>query len=473
MDSAIFKEREKMGTIHINNLKGCHIHFIGIGGISMSGLAEILLQRGYTVTGSDIKDSHIIQRIREKNAKVYIGHHPNNIEGADLVVYTAAIKGDNPEIQEATSRNIPTMDRATLLGQIMETFPYSIGVSGSHGKTTTTSILSIIMDKANMDPTVLVGGEVDAIGGNVRTGNSPYFVTEACEYVESFLHFRPYIAIILNIDKDHLDYFKDINHIYQAFVKFAKLVPPNGYVIGCSDDPLVHKLMGQVSCNTISYSIVRQGDFRAYDIRYNQQGKATFRVSYMDEYMGELTLGVPGLHNIYNTLAALAAAHVMGVPMDVIRDTLRSYNGTHRRLEFKGTAKGVTIIDDYAHHPTEIKATLEAIKNYPHHKIWCVFQPHTYTRTKKLFHDFVHAFEGVDQIIITDIYAAREKDTGEIHSKDLALAISQDGQPCVYIQTFHHIADYLRKNVVQGDIVITMGAGDIYEVGEMLLNNPA
>ncbi|MBM7582610.1 UDP-N-acetylmuramate--alanine ligase [Caldicoprobacter guelmensis] len=460
-----------MQMVHIDDLKGCHVHFVGIGGISMSGLAEILLKRGYTVSGSDLKDSHIIQRLNEKGARIYIGHSPSNVEGAHLVVHTAAVKADNPEIQEAYKRSIPVIDRATLLGQIMESYPYSIGVSGSHGKTTTTSMLSTILLHANLDPTILVGGELDTIGGNVRIGSSPYFITEACEYVESFLHFKPYIAIILNIDADHLDYFRDINHIYQAFSKFAQLVPQDGYVVGCADDPLVKKLLSEVKGNVISYGINGPSDWQACDIYYKDLGTASFKAYYKGKYMGDISLAVPGKHNVYNALASAAAAHVLGVPFEIIQDALKTYRGTHRRLEFKGKMGEVTIIDDYAHHPTEIKATLETVKNYPHNRIWCVFQPHTYSRTKKLFNEFVQAFKQADLLIITDIYAAREKDTGEVHSRNLAQAISQAGQPCIYMQSFDEIANYLKENASPGDIVITMGAGDVYRIGDMLVTS--
>ena len=460
-----------MQTIHIDHFKGCQVHFVGIGGISMSGLAEILLQRGYTVTGSDLKESHITRRLIEKGARVFIGHHPANVQGAQLVVHTAAVKADNTEIQEAHKRNIPVIDRATLLGQIMEAYPYSIAVSGSHGKTTTTSMLSTILLHADLDPTILVGGELDTIGGNVRTGSSPYFITEACEYVESFLHFKPYIAIILNIDADHLDYFKDINHIYRAFSKFAHLVPPNGYTVGCADDPLVVELLPQLQCNTVSYGIHGPSDWKACDIHYDDRGMACFKAYYKGKFMGEVDLSIPGKHNVYNALAATAAAHALGIPFQVIKEALTAYRGTHRRLELKGKMGDIIVLDDYAHHPTEIKATLETVQHYPHNRIWCVFQPHTYTRTKKLFNEFVHAFEQADRLIITDIYAAREKDTGEVHSRDLVQAISQTGQPCMYMQTFEEIAKYLKDNISPGDIVITVGAGDIYRVGDMLLNS--
>lgn len=460
-----------MQEVHIDRFKGCQVHFVGIGGISMSGLAEILLERGYTVTGSDLKESHIIRKLREKGAKVFIGHDAANVQGARLVVHTAAVKADNPEIEEANKKGIPVIDRATLLGQVMEAYPYSIAVSGSHGKTTTTSMLSTILLHADLNPTILVGGELDAIGGNVRTGSGPYFITEACEYVESFLHFKPYIAIILNIDADHLDYFKDINHVYQAFSKFAHLVPQNGYTVGCIDDPLVAKLLPQLQCKAVSYGINGPADWKACDIHYSSMGTACFKVYHKGEYVGDLDLSVPGKHNVYNALAATAAAYVLGIPFKVIKEALASYKGTHRRLEFKGKRNDVTILDDYAHHPTEIKAILETVQCYPHNRIWCVFQPHTYTRTKKLFDQFVHAFKQADRLIITDIYAAREKDTGEIHSRDLVKAITQTGQPCMYMQTFEEIANYLKSNISPGDIVITVGAGDVYRVGDMLLDS--
>jgi len=458
-----------MNTIHIKDYKGKNVHFIGIGGISMSALAEILMSRGYNISGSDISDSSLITKLSAKGAKIRLGHFPSNVDNADIVIYTAAVKPDNPEMQQAMLNNLPILQRAELLGQIMQTFPMSIGVSGSHGKTTTTSMLSMAMLKAGLDPTVLIGGELNDLGGNVRIGQSPYFITEACEYVGSFLHFYPYIAVILNIDRDHLDYFKDIDHIYDTFLKYARLVPSDGYVIGFIDDPLVERLMGEVRCNTISFGLSKEADLYAENIEFDAKACASFEVINKGHSLGRFSLNVPGRHNIYNALATLASFKAMGLEAIEVNEALGQYTGTKRRFEYKGNRNGITVIDDYAHHPTEIEATLSTAKNLPYNNIWCVFQPHTYTRTKKLFKEFVTALRGIDHMIITDIYSAREKDTKEIHSRDLSDAISNEGENCTYIPSFDEIADYLSKNAQPGDLVITMGAGDVHVVGERLL----
>lgn len=459
-----------MEHIHIRDYKGRHVHFIGIGGISMSGLAEILHEKGCRVSGSDLQTTPITEGLKNKGMTIYQGHNADNIQGADLIVYTAAVKDDNPELVEAKKRNIPAMDRASLLGQIIETFQTAIGVSGTHGKTTTTSMLALVMHESELDPTILVGGQLDEIGGNVRTGNSGFFITEACEYVDSFLKFRPNIALILNIDRDHLDYFKDIDHIYSSFVKYASLVPKSGHVIGCTDDPLVAKLMGSLDCNTISYGIDKPADWTAREITFDNRSCASFNAIYKGQSIGRFELKVPGRHNVYNALATIAAARIMGIEAEQIKSSLLKYHGTHRRFERKGTTQNqAVIIDDYAHHPTEIRTTINAALNYPHNRLWCIFQPHTYTRTKMLFNDFVEAFEGVDQLIITDIYAAREKDTGEVHSHMLADAIAEKGQNCIYISSFEEITEYVRNHAQPQDLIITMGAGTVYKVAEALL----
>lgn len=455
---------------HIRDFAGRHVHFVGIGGISMSGLAEILLEKGYTVSGSDLKLSGLTARLQANGATIYQGHHSQNISGADLVVYTAAVKDDNPELMEAGRQGIPCMDRATLLGQIMETFRFAIGVAGSHGKTTTTSMLAMMMHRAGLDPTILVGGELDEIGGNVRTGQSEFFITEACEYMDSFLKFRPYLAIILNIDSDHLDYFKDLGQIYSSFVKYAGLVPESGYVVGCGDDPLVLKLMGEVNCRTITYGIDHPCNWTAENISYDSNGCSSFSLINNGKDLGRFSLKVPGKHNVYNALASIAACSLMGVSPEKMQEALLHYKGTHRRFELKGrTDRQATIIDDYAHHPAEVKATISTALNYPHNRLWCIFQPHTYTRTQKLFREFTEAFHGVDFLILTDIYAAREKNTGDINSGMLAEAISEKGVNCSYISDFGEITAYVRQHAKPGDLVITMGAGDIYKVGEALL----
>ncbi len=460
-----------MSKYHIRNFTGKHIHFVGIGGISMSGLAEILLEKAYQISGSDLQTSSLTKRLQNNGATIYQGHDAKNIKDVDLVVYTAAVKDDNPEIIEAKKRNIPIMDRATLLGQIMETFSFSIGVSGTHGKTTTTSMLSTMLNRAGLDPTILVGGELDEIGGNVRTGQSEYFITEACEYMDSFLKFKPFLAMILNIERDHLDYFKDIDHIYSSFLKFAQLVPKSGYVLGCGDDPRVTKLMTEVHSQTVSYGIDTPCDWMAFDINYDNLGNSEFRVENNGKDLGYFSLKVPGKHNIYNALASIAACGIIGISSEVMKDSLLHYHGTHRRFELKGkTNNQVTVLDDYAHHPTEVKATITAAHNYPYNQLWCIYQPHTYTRTKELFKEFTEAFQGVDYLIFADIYAAREKDPGDISSRMLAEAIADKGQNSIYLSNFKQIADYIQEHAKPNDLVITMGAGNVYQIGDILLN---
>lgn len=458
-----------MKRLHIDKIKGNHVHFIGIGGISMSALAEILLHNGYVVSGSDMRQSTITDKLEKKGAKIYIGHDPSNVEGADCVVYTVAVKDDNPEMMAAKEKGLPIIERAPLLGHIMSNYPYSIGVAGSHGKTTTTSMLALILQNARLDPTILIGGELEEIGGNLKIGNSNYFITEACEYNESFLNFEPYIGIILNIEEDHLDYFKDINSIYNAFVKYANLVSSKGFVIGCSDDPLISKLLDEVHIRKISFGIENKGDWMAQDIKYNEMGYPSYRAVYKGQDMGRFDLNVPGKYNIYNALAATAAAYAIGISIDIIRDSLASFKGTHRRFEIKGSLKDTTVIDDYAHHPTEIRATLHAASKLPHKKIWCVFQPHTYSRTEKLFDQFTESFVNADEIIITETFAAREKPSDGIASEVLANALVSKGHSCRYIPEFDQIVEFLRKNIQPGDIVLTMGAGDIFKVADKLL----
>ncbi len=458
-----------MKRLHIDKIKGNHVHFIGIGGISMSALAEILLHNGYVVSGSDMRQSTITDKLEKKGAKIYIGHDPSNVEGADCVVYTVAVKDDNPEMMAAKEKGLPIIERAPLLGHIMSNYPYSIGVAGSHGKTTTTSMLALILQNARLDPTILRGGELEEIGGNLKIGNSNYFITEACEYNESFLNFEPYIGIILNIEEDHLDYFKDINSIYNAFVKYANLVSSKGFVIGCSDDPLISKLLDEVHIRKISFGIENKGDWMAQDIKYNEMGYPSYRAVYKGQDMGRFDLNVPGKYNIYNALAATAAAYAIGISIDIIRDSLASFKGTHRRFEIKGSLKDTTVIDDYAHHPTEIRATLHAASKLPHKKIWCVFQPHTYSRTEKLFDQFTESFVDADEIIITETFAAREKPSDGIASEVLANALVSKGHSCRYIPEFDQIVEFLRKNIQPGDIVLTMGAGDIFKVADKLL----
>lgn len=446
------------------------IHFIGIGGISMSGLAEILLKNGYRVSGSDMKNSRITEKLMQKGAEIHIGHKAENVINSDLVVYTAAIGQDNPELLKARELNIPMMDRAEFLGAIMKGHVYNIAVSGTHGKTTTTSMLSHVLLKAEVDPTILVGGELDLIDGNVRTGDSEYFITEACEYKGSFLKFYPYIGIILNIDADHLDFYRDINHIKETFERFAGLIPKEGFLIGYAEDERVEDIMKNVSCNIISYGFDR-GDVTARNIEFDNRGCASFDTIYNGQFIFKVTLNVPGRHNVLNALASTATALALDISHSCIIDGLASFKGTHKRFELKGTKNGVTVVDDYAHHPTEIKATLNTAKNYPHKRIICVFQPHTYSRTLSLLEDFSNSFFDADEVVLADIYAAREKDTGIISSDILGDKIREKGIKCTNIHNFAGIVEYLNSSTAEGDLVLTVGAGDIVRTGEDFLKS--
>lgn len=459
-----------MLSFELNKDINKRIHFIGIGGISMSALAEILLKNKYTVSGSDMKSSPIIEKLKNKGALIYIGHSEKNVEHADLIVYTAAISQDNPELIRAKELNIPLMDRAEFLGAIMKGHDYNIAVSGTHGKTTTTSMVSHILMDAAVDPTILVGGELDLIDGNVRTGSSQYFITEACEYKESFLKFYPYIGIILNIDADHLDYYKDINHIQRAFEKFAALIPEDGYLIGNAEDSRTVEIMKNTKSNVISYGI-ENGDLRAASIEFDAKGCASFDVLRNGVNLFNVKLNVPGKHNVLNSLSAIAASLALNIEKEHIINGLSSFKGTHKRFELKGEKKGVTVIDDYAHHPTEIKATLSTAKNYPHSRIVCVFQPHTYSRTITLMDQFTEAFYDSDLLILADIYAAREKDLGEVNSVMLGDNIRRKGVNCINLHSFQAIFEYLQENLKPGDLLLTVGAGDIVKVGEMFLEN--
>lgn len=455
-------------SLNFNHDENKKIHFIGIGGVSMSGLAEILMERGYKISGSDMNKSNLTDKLANLGAEIYIGHNSDNISNVDLIIYTAAIPEENPELIKAKELKIPMLTRAELLGQIMKGHKYNVAVAGTHGKTTTTSMLSHIALKENLDPTILVGGNLDAIKGNVRTGKSEYFITEACEYKASFLKFYPYIGIILNIDEDHLDYYRDLKHIQDTFEAFVGLIPSDGYLIANADDKNTSEIIAKAKCNVVTFGI-ENGDITAKNIAFDKKGCASFEVYDKDKHLFNITLRVPGKHNVLNSLAAIASSLILSIDSISIVDGLLSFGGTHRRFELKGTKKGVTVIDDYAHHPTEIQATLAAVQNYPHKKIYCVFQPHTYTRTSSLFNEFSNAFSGVDELILADIYAAREKDTGAVSSGMLAEAIQKNGVNCKNLHSFEEIVEYFNNNATNGDLILTVGAGNVYEVGEMYL----
>lgn len=445
------------------------VHFIGIGGISMSGLAAVLLNNGFKVSGSDSKESKITNSLKEKGAEIYIGHKRENLQNVDLVVYTAAIPSDNPEILEAKENNIHLMDRAEFLGLIMKGHKYNVAVAGTHGKTTSTSMITNITLKGNLDPTILVGGELDIIGGNYRIGNSDYFVTEACEYKESFLKFYPYVGIILNIDADHLDYYRDLNHIIETFKKFSTLIPEDGYLIGYNGDKNVRGILEEAKCNTLSYGL-EDADVTARNIEFNNKGCATFTVNKKGEDLFTVSLNMPGTHNILNALSTICVGLIFNIPFEKIAEGLNECKGAHKRFEYKGEINGITIIDDYAHHPVEIQATLNTAKKIPHGKTYCVFQPHTYTRTKTLFDEFTTAFKDSDELILMDIYAAREKDTGLVSSDELGDAIRKTGLKCTNVHSHDEAVSYLKKVAKKDDMILTVGAGDVVIVGEKFLN---
>lgn len=434
----------------------------------MSGLAEILLERGYKVSGSDMKGSEIINTLVNRGAEIHIGHSASNINDVNLVVYTAAITSDNPELAEAHRQNIPTMDRAEFLGHVMLGHKYNVAISGTHGKTTTTSMVSHIVLDAKLDPTILVGGELDIINGNVRTGKSDYFITEACEYKASFLKFYPTTGVILNIDADHLDFYKDIDDITLAFKRFSELIPEDGCLVGYAEDERVMEIASHLKCSILTYGI-NKGDVTAQNISFDDRGCASFDTFKGDSKLFSIHLNVPGRHNILNALASICTALNLSIDSEFIVSGLQSFNGTHRRFELKGIKDGITVVDDYAHHPTEIKATLNAAKNYPHKRVYCVFQPHTYSRTITLFNEFTDAFFDTDMLILADIYAAREKDTGEINSTMLGNSIRTKGVSCINLHSFPEIVEYLRKELKEGDLLITVGAGDVNRVGELFL----
>lgn len=458
----------------INFNEPIHIHFIGIGGISMSGFAELLHTAGFTISGSDSKKSKITEHLEAKGITILYGQKASNITpDIDLVVYTAAIHQDNPEMQAVLQRNIPRMDRAEMVGQVMLNYRNAIAISGTHGKTTTTSMISQIFLEGGLDPTISVGGILKAIDGNIRIGKSDNFITEACEYTNSFLKFNPRYSIILNIEEDHLDFFKDITDIRHSFHLFAKRLPEDGVLFINGEIENYEEITRDLPCKVISYGIQSstetQYTYSATNVSFNADGYGEYDLMHNGEFMDHITLGVVGMHNVSNSLPSIGLALERKIPLDVIKRGLTAFHGTERRFEYKGEVAGITIIDDYAHHPTEIKATLEAAKRYPHKSTWCVFQPHTYTRTKAFLKDFAKALTLADKIVLTDIYAAREVNTGEISSKNLQAELQQLGKEVYYFSSFEEIENFLLQNCNNGDLLITMGAGDVVSIGESLL----
>ena len=455
---------------HIDFKKPIHVHFIGIGGISMSGLAEILLKENFTISGSDSKASELTEHLTSLGATIFYPQKAENvIAGIDVVVYTAAIHEDNPELIEVRRQGLPTLTRAELLGQLMKNYKTPIAISGTHGKTTTTSMMSHILLAAEKDPTISVGGILKAIGGNIRVGDSDVFVTEACEYTNSFLDFFPKISVILNVEEDHMDFFKDIDDIRSSFHRFAALLPKDGVLVINKNIEKMEAITDGLSCKVITYSETQEADYSASNIAFDDFGNASFDLLKYGEYVGRINLSVAGNHNVSNALSAIAVADQLNIDLETIQKGVLSFTGTDRRFQYKGEVNGITIIDDYAHHPTEIKATLTSARNYPHREIWCIFQPHTYTRTKAFFHEFAEALSLADHVILADIYAARETDTLGMSSKALAEELKKLGTDAYYLSSFESIENFALEKCIHGDVLITMGAGDVVNIGDSLL----
>lgn len=454
----------------INFKNPIHVHFIGIGGISMSGLAEILLKEHFTISGSDAKQSALTNHLEKMGATIFYPQKASNIiDGIDVVVYTAAIHEDNPEFAEAKRQNLPMLSRAELLGQLMTNYETPIAISGTHGKTTTTSMLSHILLAAETDPTISVGGILNAIGGNIRVGNSDIFVTEACEYTNSFLNFLPRISVILNVEEDHMDFFKDIHDIRNSFHKFSMLLPEDGLLVVNKNIEGLETITDGLVCKVVTYSETQDADYAAKNIEFDALGNASFDLVKYGTYVDRINLAVAGNHNVSNALSTIAVADALEIPLEVIKKGILSFAGTVRRFEYKGERNGFTIIDDYAHHPTEIRATLTSARNYPHKDIWCIFQPHTYTRTKAFFHEFAEALSLADHVVLADIYAARETDTLGMSSEALAEELKKLGADAYYLPSFEAIENFVLEKVIHGDVLITMGAGDVVNIGENLL----
>lgn len=448
-----------------------HVHLIGIGGISMSAIAETLHNWNHIVTGSDLNKSKITDTLNEHGIQTTIGHDLENAKNADLIIYSAAISDTDPEMLIAKENNVTIVGRGEFVGWLTRIYKEAICVSGTHGKTTTTSMLSICFINAEKDPSIEVGAILDDIGGNYRVGNSEYFILESCEYKANFLKFFPNTEIILNIDNDHLDYYKTFDNIIKTFEDFASLLEPNGLLVANGDDINCYNLKNVVKSKFISYGIEnKNSDFVAKNISFDKNGFSKFDVYKNGEFFHTFSLSVAGMHNILNALACIATCDYYNINKEVIASSLKSFTGAERRLEYKGTLENdVSIFDDYAHHPTEIKATANAVKNKTYNESWVVFQPHTYSRTKLLLDDFVNAISNFDNIIILDIYAAREQNTFNISSKDLVNKINEHSKKALYMPDFDEVVSYLKNNTQKDDIIITLGAGTVTNIGPMLL----
>ncbi|MDO4546541.1 MAG: UDP-N-acetylmuramate--L-alanine ligase [Clostridia bacterium] len=454
---------------HIRDYAGGKVAFIGIGGCSMSGLATLMKALGYTVKGSDRDASHKTDALEASGIPVKIGHEAENVHGVDFVVYTAAISPDNIERLEAERLGIPQIERAELIGQLMEGYGQAIGISGTHGKTTTTAMMSQVFVDCQTDPTVHIGGELDSLGGSTLLGKKDVIITEACEFAGSFLKFKPTIAVILNIDEDHLDYYKDIDDIERAFADFAAITPEqSGWCVGWGDDMRVRRVLENSNRHTRTYGLNPYNEIRAEDISYDELGKAHFRATLYGHQLCEVQLAVAGEHNLLDALAVIAVASICELPMSRVAESLERFTGAHRRFDLTSVTDAVRIYQDYGHNPTEIKNALKIAKLQPHGTLWAVWQPHTYSRTKKLFNQFLDTFHDADKLLITDICAAREADPGDISSKMLIAPLRERGCDAVLTPGFDDAEKYLRAHWKPGDLVITLGCGNIDLLNEQI-----
>lgn len=454
--------------------KKLKVHFIGIGGISMSAIALILLKNGFTISGSDMSENDNVKELEKKGIKVFIGHKRENItKDIDIVVYSKAIHDDNEEIIAAKEYGIKLVSRSSILGEIMANYNRRICVAGTHGKTTTTALISKVMLDKNFDPTINVGGIVDEIGGNSHIGKGEdLFVAEACEYTNSFLDFCPSVAVVTNIEEDHLDFFKDINDIRNSFKKFIELLPDDGVLVINNKIDDIAFLTKDIKAKVITYGDDDTADYYFDNVSYDDKHYQSFDVYFKKKLIGRMRQRLIGKHNALNYLAALATLSEFGISFEDVRKSLEDFKGARRRLEVKKVVNGVTYIDDYAHHPTEIEASLNALKEIKYNNLYLVFQPHTFTRTKALYSEFVRVLGNNPITILAKIYPAREKDLGIISSKDIASGIKENKNNlnnfCEYFDTFENILEYVSKNAKNGDIVVTMGAGDVYKLIDLI-----
>ncbi len=448
-----------------------HIHFVGIGGIGMSGIAEVLANLGFRVTGSDSKKSEVTSRLEELKVEVTEGHHAENVGDAHVVVRSTAVRDDNPEIIEARRRSIPVIPRAEMLAELMRMKPYTVAVAGSHGKTTTTSMVATVLGIAGLDPTFVVGGIVRTYRSNARLGKSELMVVEADESDRSFLMLTPMIAVVTNIDREHMDYYHDMEDVRRCFADFVNKVPFYGAAVLCLDDPHVQAVIPKVERRRITYGLSAQADISAHDIQFDNSFGSSFTVLSGVNVLGRVTLRVPGKHNVYNSLAAIAVGLELDVPFDTIAHALSEFGGADRRFQFKGEENGVTVVDDYGHHPTEIKATLSAARiGAPNRRIVTLFQPHRYTRTNDLMDEFASAFNNADVLLVTDIYAASELPIEGINAAVLTDRIKSYGhKQAEYIGPLEGAPEALVRTVRDGDLVITLGAGSVHRAGDQLL----